>query len=123
VWAVWGANNKYCKLLPKNPYYLKIPQVIDGEKPVFQGKRVKRGLYRTQSGNLIQADVNKIEQRNEDVRFDYIFMNYIANQTKVPLIGGFRGQKTNQLALSQASTQTETDPPLQRNSAHPHSLV
>ncbi|MGK7932492.1 MAG: RNA-guided endonuclease InsQ/TnpB family protein [Microcystaceae cyanobacterium] len=29
-----------------------------GEKPVFQGKRVKRGLYRTQGGNLIQADVN-----------------------------------------------------------------
>ena len=27
-------------------------------KPVFKGKRVKRGLYRTQSGNLIQADVN-----------------------------------------------------------------
>ncbi|MGK7945816.1 MAG: RNA-guided endonuclease TnpB family protein, partial [Microcystaceae cyanobacterium] len=29
-----------------------------GEKPVFQGKRVKRGLYCAQSGNLIQADVN-----------------------------------------------------------------
>lgn len=29
-----------------------------GEKPVFRGKRVKRGLYRTQGGNLIQADVN-----------------------------------------------------------------
>ncbi len=29
-----------------------------GEKPVFQGKRVKRGLYRAQGGNLIQADVN-----------------------------------------------------------------
>lgn len=28
------------------------------QKPVFKGKRVKRGLYRTQSGNLIQADVN-----------------------------------------------------------------
>ncbi len=29
-----------------------------GEKPFFQGKRVKRGLYRTQGGSLIQADVN-----------------------------------------------------------------
>lgn len=28
------------------------------EKPIFKGKRLKRGLYRTQSGTLIQADVN-----------------------------------------------------------------
>ncbi|MGB3401493.1 MAG: transposase [Microcoleaceae cyanobacterium] len=28
------------------------------EKPVFSGKRVKRGLYRTQQGFLFQADVN-----------------------------------------------------------------
>jgi putative transposase len=38
-----------------------IPVYEEGKKgnnPIFQGKRVKRGLYRTQSGNLIQADVN-----------------------------------------------------------------
>jgi putative transposase len=28
------------------------------EKPVFSGKRIKRGLYRTDTGILCQSDVN-----------------------------------------------------------------
>ena len=30
----------------------------DGQKYIFSGKRVKRGLYKTKNGNLINADVN-----------------------------------------------------------------
>ncbi len=28
------------------------------KKPVFSGRRIKRGLYRTKSGVLVNADVN-----------------------------------------------------------------
>ena len=30
----------------------------DGKKPVFSGKRVKRGLYRTKDGQVMNADIN-----------------------------------------------------------------
>jgi putative transposase len=35
-----------------------IPGKYDGEKHVFSGKRLKRGLYKSKDGLLINADVN-----------------------------------------------------------------
>jgi putative transposase len=35
-----------------------IPYKYDGEKHVFSGKRLKRGLYKSKDGVLINADVN-----------------------------------------------------------------
>jgi putative transposase len=35
-----------------------IPCKYDGEKHVFSGKRLKRGLYKNKDGFLINADVN-----------------------------------------------------------------
>ena len=37
------------------PTYGEVPE---GEKPVFSGKRVKRGMYRSSDGTLINADLN-----------------------------------------------------------------
>ena len=35
-----------------------IPVYVDGWKYTFSGKRIKRGLYRTKNGILLNADVN-----------------------------------------------------------------
>ena len=35
-----------------------IPVYGEAEKPIFSGQRIKRGLYRTNDGRLINADVN-----------------------------------------------------------------
>ena len=48
----------------------------------YSGKRIKRGLYRTKNGTLINSDVNgslNILRKEEFVRYDNLFNNYALN--------------------------------------------
>lgn len=64
----------------------KMPKKYDKEaKPIYSGKRIKRGLYRSKDGTLINADVNGAYNilRKGDSKFSFSsFLKRVGNNVK-----------------------------------------
>lgn len=76
-----------------------IPVYGEVENPSFSGQRIKRGLYRTNDGRLINADVNgayNILRKGSVSRHQFL---YIDNPMIQPLVVKGIGQKSNRILV------------------------
>ncbi len=115
----YKAREKGITVIIREESYTSIAFALDGDTvpdygdkvlPKFSGKRVRRGLYKTKKGQLLNADINgalnilRKEFSDEDIPGDKGFLNNPILKTfhneQSPKVFGIRKMATQQASIA-----------------------